>query len=90
MATDLHRDELLLVLLASADIALDAESVAATYHTSVEEWRRSLERLEEEGLVESLGDGLYVLTTEGEKQVAPRGTPGGSVSLGSVVPDPIP
>lgn len=73
MATDLHREELLMALLANAGIALDAESIAATYDLSVVVWRRSFRRLEEKGLVKAVGDGLYVLTAEGENEVAPRG-----------------
>lgn len=75
MATDLHREEVLLVLLANAGIALDAESIAATYHTPVVEWRRSFRRLEQKGLVTAVENGLYALTAAGEKEVAPRGSP---------------
>lgn len=73
MATDLHREEVLLVLLANAGIALDAESIAATYDTPKVEWRRSFRRLEQMGLVATVDVGLYALTPEGEKEVAPRG-----------------
>ena len=83
MASNVHREEVLLVVLANSDIALDADSIAATYDTPVDEWRDSFRRLERKGLVEPLGDGLYALTAEGEKQVAPRGPgdqPGGDGS----------
>lgn len=90
MATDLHRDELLLVLLANADIALDATSVAATYDTSVEGWRESLRRLEAQGLVEPMGDGLYALSAEGKEQVAPRGPTSRTVAWDAVAPDSTP
>lgn len=76
MSTNQHREEFLLILLGNAGIALDAESIAATYDTSIDEWQAPMNRLSQRGLVEPLGDGLYSLTSEGEEAVAPRGATG--------------
>lgn len=86
MVTDVHRDEMLLILLADADIVLDAESIAATYGTDVAEWRASLRRLDRQDLVEQVGTGLYGLTAEGENRVLPRG-PADRVAI-PLVPSP--
>lgn len=81
MVADLHREETLLVVLSTAGIALDAESIAATYGSAVVEWRRSLHRLERKGLVVVVDDGLYVLTPEGRDRVRSRGPSGGTIPV---------
>lgn len=73
MVSNVHRDEMLLVVLAATDIPLDPESVAATYDTPVEDWRVALERLEGRGDVEEVGNGLYRLTHSGREKARPRG-----------------
>ncbi len=73
MVTDCHREELVLVLLSSVAIPLDAQSVAATYDTPVEDWEAAFARLERDGYVEHVGDGLYRLTTAGKTAALPRG-----------------
>lgn len=74
MGTNLHREEMLLVVLAATEIPLDPESVAATYDTPVEEWRVAVRRLESQGDVKEVGNGLYRLTKSGQEKARPRGT----------------
>lgn len=79
MRANLHREEILLVVLAATEIPLDPESIAATYDTPVAEWRIALQRLRHRGDVEEVGDGLYRLTKAGQEKAQPRG--GGGTRL---------
>lgn len=74
MVTDRHREELVIVLLSSVGVPLDAKSVAATYDTPVEEWEAAFDRLERDGYVEYVGNGLYRLTPAGKTAGRSRGS----------------
>lgn len=74
MTTNSYRGEMLLVLLSENGIPLDPESVAATYNTPVEEWQATFDRLEENGDIEQVADGLYYLTRTGQNKTFLRGS----------------
>lgn len=73
MVSEPHREEVVLVLLSSVEIPLDAQSIATRYGTSVEQWSETLERLERNGYVRDVGDGLYRITPQGRAKIRPRG-----------------
>lgn len=59
MVSEAHREEVVLRLLETTGVPLDPESVAATYHRPVTEWRSAFEQLVDDGEIEAVGDGLY-------------------------------
>ena len=73
MVSELHREEVVLVLLSTVEIPLDARSIATRYGTSVEEWDETLCQLERKDLVRDVGDGLYRITAQGRSKIESRG-----------------
>lgn len=80
MSPKVHRDEVLLVLLAKVEIPLDPESVAATYDIPLVEWKTTFEQLEDDGDIEHVEDGLYQLTSNGREKLRVRGSSKSSVT----------
>lgn len=75
MVSEPHREEVVLVLLSSVEIPLDAQSIATRYGTTVEEWVETLDALERSGHVRDVGNGLYAITEKGRSAIEPRGGP---------------
>lgn len=89
MVSELHREEVVLVLLSSVEIPLDAQSIATRYGTSVEEWAETLDGLERKGLVRDVGDGLYRITTQGRSKIESRGGASRADHRGDRATDPL-
>lgn len=89
MVSELHREEVVLVLLSSVEIPLDAQSIATRYGTSVEEWAETLDGLERKGLVRDVGEGLYRITAQGRSTIESRGGASRADYRGDRATDPL-